>query len=253
MELKFKKIALCVSVMLGISLTASGHVTVPNEFREIEGKRNVQLFSDYNGNYLIYVDISSGARLEHKFGQESNGLYKRFRIERYALGNAFAMVNGGFFNFSRSELFSSKKEDFRKLSFPATPGLTAWGSTGENTRTLCIKENKRAVVDKTGTATRNYSYACKFSVTLLDPSVDKSKNDAIGRTYIGVSKDNKEVLFFISHAKTQNQMRNLLARWGIPDYHMIQGDGSDSAQFVTTRAMRGVYRTVPHAIKIYDY
>ena len=44
MELKFKKIALCVSVMLGISLTASGHVTVPNEFREIEGKRMYNCF-----------------------------------------------------------------------------------------------------------------------------------------------------------------------------------------------------------------
>ena len=238
MELKFKKIALCASVMLGISLTASGHVTVPNEFREIEGKRNVQLFSDGNENYVIYVDISSGARLEHKFGQESKGLYRRFPIERYALGNAFAMVNGGFFNFSRW-YDSSMAYDFKRISFPATPGLTAWGSTGENTRTLCIKGNRRAVVDKTGTATRNYSYACKFSVTLLDPSVNKDKDSAIGRTYIGVSRDNREVLFFISNAKTQNQMINLLARWGIPDYHMIQGDGSYSAQFVTTRAIGG--------------
>lgn len=90
---------------------------------------------------------------------------------------------------------------YTDISFPFTPGNPVWKSTGENTRTLCIKNTKRAVIDKTGYNQRNYSLACIFSVTLLSPEVNKDRFNSLGRTYIGVNKDNTKILFFILQSK----------------------------------------------------
>lgn len=170
-------------------------------------------------------------------------------------GGALATVNGTFFNFGyKTDVFKSKDLDNRIPSFPATPGITTWNDSA-NTRTLCIKENngkRYAVVDDTGYHQRNYSSACSFSITLLNPSVDKKKNDSIYRTYVGVSKDLTTVLFFVSQSKTQAEMENLMRRWKIPDYHFIMGDGSDSSALVTKKGVLGGNRSLPHMIKIYD-
>ena len=113
-------------------------------------------------------------------------------------------------------------------------------------------------MELTGTGTPNYSYACKFSVILLHPDVDKGKKVSKGRTYIGVpSKNNHFVLFFVTKNRTQGEMEAIANLWGVPKQRLIMGDRSGSSQyygknyrlFGNAGANSGPdNRTIPHAI-----
>lgn len=265
----FKKAILASMIVFASQAFADSRdgIIFPYGFQEIESFRSVRLFVDENANFVEIVDISAGAELKHKTFGYSNGRYLRNNFSINLLDRkGFSLINGGFFDFGGIDDGTKFNfaHDYRKIMFPFTPGNTVWNSS-ENTRTLCIKDNNRAVVDNTGYNKRDYSKACKFSITLLHPSVSKDRNSKIGRSYIGVSKDNTKVLFFVSHANTQTGMEKLIKSWGIPDYHIIMGDGSGSAQLFTRRSyVRGSNifggtpysldgRSVPHMIQVFPY
>ena len=111
-------------------------------------------------------------------------------------------------------------------------------------------------MELTGTGTPNYSYACKFSVILLHPDVDKEKKVSKGRTYVGVpSKNNHFVLFFVTKNRTQGEMEAIANLWGVPKQRLIMGDESASSQYYGRyNRLYGIdgkgnqYRNIPHAI-----
>lgn len=240
----------------------SDGIYIPRNFHEVEDSDNTLLFSNRDKTiFVLIADISGGARLEHKTFGYSNGMYLKDSIRPANLAsNAFAIVNGAFFYLGKWNAHTIFSQTYTKIMHPFTPGNPVW-NTSEKTRTLCIKDNNRAVVDNTGYNKRDYSKACKFSITLLHPSVSKDRNSKIGRNYIGVSRDNSKVLFFLSTESTQADMERLIKSWGIPDYHIIMGDGSGSAQMRTKRnillgyngALNLYGRTIPHLIQIFPY
>lgn len=261
MPTKFNTKTLVGIILTTLGLTVSSFSNafdIPRGFYEIESGNAVYLFDDSNDNYVLTVDLSKGARLSHKTFGFSNGMYLRDNSYGKLDGGAYALVNGAFFN--------SDMTPYTNISFPFTPGNNIWKSTSENTKTLCIKQKngiQYAVMDKTGYNQRDYSKACLFSFTALDPSVDKNSTASIGRTYIGVTKDFTTVMFFVSNSKTHSQMLDIMNLWGIPNYHILMGDGSASSQIVTrrnsnygiARFLKIPYETqrkIPHMIQVFD-
>lgn len=261
MDTKFNTKTLVGIVLTTCSLMVSGlsnAYEIPKDFILIESGKSANLYKFRKDNYVIVADLLKGADLKHSFGYKDNqGRYQRYNVDTKAFGiytKSFAFVNGAFFNFGgfTDNFYNSMKEDYRIISFPATPGFTKWNDTG-NTRTLCIEENKKRRIAKvihTGNAQVDYSTKCIFSLTLLSPDVDKREGKLIPRTYIGVSNDSTKVLFFISGEKTQKDMKNIVKLWGIHDDNIIMGDGSDSSAFVTMHNKFGGYRTLPHMVEI---
>lgn len=135
------------------------------------------------------------------------------------------------------------------------------GGDLDNTRTLCVK-GRKATVEHTGRVKADYSRICDFSVTLLNPDVNKGKTDYRGRTYIGLPDINQQssissryVIFIVAKKKTQYQMEDIARDWNIQKGRLIMGDGSASSQYVGHHQQlygvdrRGTpYRDIPHGI-----
>ena len=107
------------------------------------------------------------------------------------------------------------------------------------TKTLCVKNN-RVSVHQNAYTKPSYANKCNFSITLLDPNVDKSTNWALGRTYFGIidSKIGSEGRFLailVSEGHYQYTIKKIAKRWEIRELNLIQGDGSYSAQLISDR------------------
>ena len=258
--LKLKQLALSF-VLLLLSLAAiaqenpmglvagASAALVASQYDLIDRANGVYLYANKSRTVFVQLTDLRKASLENAYEQKTRNTnsFNRKQINSFAKGNYFSVINGVHFDYSKNPT---------TISFPFTPDGVYWGSRNENNRALCVKSNNVATVELTGTGTPNYSYACKFSVILLHPDVDKGKKVSKGRTYIGVpSKNNHFVLFFVTKNRTQGEMEAMANLWGVPKQRLIMGDGSASSQYYGRyNRLYGIdgkgnqYRNIPHAI-----
>lgn len=236
---------------IGIVAGANAAI-IASQYDLIDRANGVYLYANKQRDVFVQVTDLRKAYFENAYDQKTANQNSFFRkpISSFASGNYFSVINGAFFN--------PGKEKYTTISFPFTPGGVYWDSRYENKRSLCVKSNNVATVELTGTGAPNYSHACKFSLILLHPSVNKGINELKGRTYIGVSPRNSHfVLFFVAKSKKQPEMEAIANLWGVPKSKLILGDGSGSSQYYGRydRLYGNIvgdnkpdHRTLPHAI-----
>lgn len=208
------------------AIAGANAAIIASQYDLIDRANGAYLYANKQRNVFVQVTDLRKAYFENAYDQRTKNQNSFFRkpISAFASGNYFSVINGAFFN--------QEKDEYTTISFPFTPGGVYWDSRYENKRSLCVKSNNVATVELTGTGAPNYSHACKFSLILLHPDVDKGKKVLKGRTYIGVSPRNSHfVLFFVAKSKQQPEMEEIANLWGIPKSKLILGDGSGSSQY----------------------
>jgi hypothetical protein len=251
MKVSFKK-TVAATVLAGVSSASfafgTGNMpTVPSGWTLKESSTNIRVYQKGTEQvYAQFFDIKGGAKVRFSQTVVSNTGTKTFSRQTLDqwwtayTGVKNTMINGQFFDTSLNPT---------GLSFGVRAN-SAVLTTGADTSAIAKKQieffdNTGVYVTSFNASRLNGGSSAQNIIVGLDPSVDKSGSDTVGRTYLctkvnpsGPASPSQWLVIVSAASQTQASIYSNITSLGCDSGSVVMFDGSGSTQLQTSGGIR---------------